>query len=54
MSWFVVATNGTGLYIREETKCSTTVYRDRTIAEFDTYEEADEFCNRNDQFYYED
>ena len=40
MSYFVVATNGTGLYCREVTEYSTTVYRDRHVAEFDTYEEA--------------
>ena len=54
MSYFVVATNGTGLYCREVTEYSTTVYRDRHVAEFDTYEEAAVFMEENDEFFWED
>lgn len=52
-SVFVVATNGTGLYCREVTEYSTTVYADRYITEFDSYDEAAAFMDDNDQFYWD-
>lgn len=54
MSYFVVATNGNGLYCREVTEFSTTVYCDKQVAEFDTYKEAADFMDENDQSFYED
>lgn len=53
-SYFVVATNGNGLYTREITEYSTTIYCDKQVAEFDTIAEAVAFIEKNDQFFYED
>lgn len=54
MSYFTVSTNGTGLVVREVRDNDTTVYCDRHIASFDTYEEANTFADKHDAEYWDD
>jgi hypothetical protein len=53
MSTWVVATCGTGLYCREIFSNSTTVYADREVTAFSTYEEAVLFIEENNDDYYD-
>ena len=48
MEYFEVVTNGYGLHVRIVRDTDTTVYADRTVATFDTWEEAKAFENAND------
>ena len=54
MSYFTVSTNGTGLVVREVRENDTTVYADREVATFDTWEEAEAWAEAHDHEYWED
>lgn len=51
-SYFDVATNGTGLYVREVRENDTTVYCDRVVESFDSESAAYDFANTHDEEYW--
>ena len=54
MEYFEVRTNGNGLTVLCVRDTDTTVYADRHVATFDTWEEANAFALANDADYYDD
>lgn len=52
--YFVVATCGNGLSVRQVGINDTTFYTDHEVATFDTLAEANQFADTHDSEYYDD